>query len=189
MRGAPNGGSGAVGDVVVPTTDNPFTGGVQPVEAVINIPAAFQSANYLIFEPYDHANAGASNNNDYLVWKASVESVGGQGCTPGYWKQPHHFDSWAATGYNPDDIFDTVFSVTLFPSLTLHDALVQGGGHEKALGRHAVAAFLNASSPDVSYSYSAAEVIALVQSAVASGDYETAKDLLASENEQGCPLN
>lgn len=186
--GVPN-GPGTVGDVVVPATDNPFTGGVQPVEAVINIPAAFQSANYLIFQPYDHANAGANTNNDFLVWKASVESLGGQGCTPGYWKQSHHFDSWAATGYAPSELFDTVFSVTLFPSLTLLDALNQGGGHEKALGRHAVAALLNASSPDVSYAYSAAEVIALVQSAVASGDYETAKDLLASENEQGCPLN
>jgi hypothetical protein len=79
--------------------------------------------------------------------------------------------------------------VTLFPSLTLHDAVTQGGGHEKALGRHAVAALLSASSPDVSYAYSAAEVIALVQSAVASGDYESAKDMLASENEAGCPLN
>jgi hypothetical protein len=187
--GIPNGVPGAVGDAVIPTADNPFSGGVQPVEAVINIPPAFESSSYLIFEPYDHANAGASTNNDFLVWKASVESVGGQGCTPGYWKQPHHFDSWAATGYDSDDPFDDTFGVALFPSLTLLDALRQGGGKDRALGRHAVAALLNGSSPDVSYAYSAAEIIAAVQGAMASGDYGTTKDLLDSENNQGCPLN
>lgn len=114
---------------------------------------------------------------------------GGDGCTPGYWKQAHHFDSWP-DGYEPDDDFDTVFGVTLFGSgFSLLDALKQGGGQQKALGRHAVAALLNSASGDVSYDFSTAEVIALVQSAVASGDYETAKNQLADFNEQGCPLN
>ena len=30
------------------------------------------------------------------------------GCTPGYWKQEQHFDSWVPTGYAPGDDFDTV---------------------------------------------------------------------------------
>lgn len=189
--GIPNGGPGAVGDVVIPTADNPFTGGVQPVEVVISIPPAFASSNYLIFEPYDHANGGIGTNNDFLVWKAAVESVpmGGQGCTPGYWKQPQHFDSWVATGYQPYQYFDDVFGVELFPSLTLLDALKQGGGKAKALGRHAVAALLNASNPDVSYGFSSASVIAMVQAAVASGDFEAAKNMMVYENEMGCPLN
>ena len=58
-----------------------------------------------------------------------------------------------------------------------------------ALARHAVAALLNASNPDVDSDFTAAQVIALVQEAVASGDFETAKDLLAAANEQGCPLS
>jgi hypothetical protein len=29
----------------------------------------------------------------------------GQWCSPGYWRQPHHLDSWAATGYSPSDLF------------------------------------------------------------------------------------
>jgi len=56
------------------------------------------------------------------------------------------------------------------------------------LGRHSVAALLNAANPDVIYLYSEAEIIALVQEAWATGDFRTAKNLLSYENERGCPL-
>lgn len=36
------------------------------------------------------------------------------GCTPGYWKQCQHLDSWAATGFFPDDVFNTVFGVSQY---------------------------------------------------------------------------
>lgn len=36
------------------------------------------------------------------------------GCTPGYWKQCQHLDSWTATGFSPDDIFNTVFGVSQY---------------------------------------------------------------------------
>ena len=55
----------------------------------------------------------------------------GEGCTPGYWKQPHHFDSWV--GYQTGDEFDVVFGVPY--DVTLLQALTTGGGAEKALGR------------------------------------------------------
>ncbi len=110
---------------------------------------------------------------------------GGEGCTPGYWKQPHHFDSWI--GYQTGDEFDVVFGVPY--DVTLLQALSTGGGAEKALGRHAVAALLNAASGDVSFAFTEADVIALVQSAWASGDFGTAKDTLADENESSCPLS
>jgi hypothetical protein len=110
---------------------------------------------------------------------------GGEGCTPGYWKQPHHFDSWV--GYQPGDEFDVVFGVPY--DVTLLQAVSTGGGAEKALGRHAVAALLNAASGDVSFAFTEADVIALVQDAWATGDFKTAKDLLEDENEQSCPLN
>ncbi len=48
---------------------------------------------------------------------------------------------------------------------------------------------LNAASPDVDYGFIEVEIIALVQDAFASGDAETAKDMLAAENELGCPLD
>lgn len=110
---------------------------------------------------------------------------GGEGCTPGFWKQSHHFDSWV--GYAPGDEFDVVFGVPY--DVTLLQALSAGGGDEIALGRHAVAALLNAASGDVSYAFTEAEIIALVQDAWATGDFETAKDLLEDENELGCPLD
>jgi len=106
---------------------------------------------------------------------------GGEGCTPGYWKQPHHFDSWV--GYTQNQDFDTVFGVNFFnPNRTLLVALQTGGGGLNRLGRHGTAALLNAEpNSGVDYPYTTAEVIALVQA----GD----ADALEEANELGCPLN
>lgn len=111
---------------------------------------------------------------------------GGDGCTPGYWRQPHHFDSW--DGYAPSDSFDDVFGVDSSFD-TLLDGVWARGGQENALARHAVAALLNASNPDVSYEYSTGDVISAVQDAYASGRYRTAKNMFEEQNEAGCPLN
>jgi hypothetical protein len=113
-----------------------------------------------------------------------VAPKGGEGCTPGYWKQPQHFGNW--TNYTQGDSFAAVFGVPY--DKTLLEALKTGGGQEKALGRHAVAGLLNAANPDVSYAFTEAQVIALVQDAWATGDFESAKNLLSFENEQGCDL-
>lgn len=131
--------------------------------------------------------ARSSSAGSLTVTCTPPDDGGGEGCTPGYWKQAHHFDSW--TGYSPTDDFETVFGVDASFDKDLLGALEQGGGGEKALGRHAVAALLNSASGGVSYDYSTAEVIALVQDAYASGDFEGAKNLLAAANESGCPLN
>ena len=56
----------------------------------------------------------------------------------GYWKQPHHFESWQ--GFAPGDDFETVFGVDLPQAKTLLEALREGGGHRDALNRHTVAA-------------------------------------------------
>ena len=66
-------------------------------------------------------------------------------------------------------------------------ALGAGGGGEKALGRHATAALLNVAHPNVSYLFTTNDIISMVQAAYASGDYESAKNLLAAQNESGCP--
>lgn len=129
----------------------------------------------------------ASSVGSLTVTCTPPDDGGGEGCTPGYWKQPQHLDSW--TGYSPADDYETVFGVDASFTLDLLGALEQGGGGEKALGRHAVAALLNSASGGVSYDYSTAEVIALVQDAYSSGDFEGAKNLLAAANESGCPLN
>jgi hypothetical protein len=113
---------------------------------------------------------------------------GAQGCTPGYWKQDHHYDSWQ--GYAPGDSFNAVFGVNAsFGSLTLGQAVGLNGGGERAMARHAVAALLNSSSSGVDYYFTTAEVIAAVQQAYATGDFEGVKNSFERENERGCPLN
>ena len=121
---------------------------------------------------------------------------GGEGCTPGFWKQDQHFDSWTAP-FDPSDSFDATFGVDvtlrvgneLVADPTLLQALQAQGGGINALARHAVAALLNAASPDVDSDFTVAEVIALVQEAITTGDFERIKNILAAANEQGCPLN
>jgi len=113
---------------------------------------------------------------------------GGQGCTPGYWRQPHHFDSW--TGYSPGDSFAAVFGVPRAGTL-LQNVTANGGG-DNALARHSVAALLNATSAGVNYDYTVAQVIAAVQAAFASGDRkvkEEQKNIFDFLNNQGCLLN
>ncbi len=119
-----------------------------------------------------------------------VQRRHGEGCTPGYWKQEHHFDSWIATGYDPGDDFGDVFGVADSWNDTLESALWKKGGKEKALLRHATAALLNATSPEVNYYYTVDEVMSMVQSAY-DGDesFNATKDLFEAANEMGCPLN
>lgn len=111
---------------------------------------------------------------------------GDEGCTPGYWKQPQHFDSYPGT-LTPQTFFDVVFGVG--PHITLLQALSSNGGGESALLRHAAAALLNAASGGVDYFYTVSAVIQLVQQAYATGNFEPIKNLFELQNERGCPLD
>ena len=108
------------------------------------------------------------------------------GCTPGYWKQAQHFDSWE--GYSPDQQFSSVFE-NAFPGMTLDEVLGQGGGGLNALGRHTVAALLNGASSDVAFYWDDAEVIAAFNSVFPGGNYNGLKNMFEEQNELGCPLN
>jgi hypothetical protein len=107
-----------------------------------------------------------------------------EGCSPGYWKQPHHFGNWPAP-YATTTLFGSVFE-NAFPGKTLLQVLSQGGGGLNALGRQVVAALLNASSTN--YAYSATEVIAMFNAVYPGGDYETLKAELEYQNTVYCPL-
>lgn len=115
------------------------------------------------------------------------QTEGSAGCTPGYWKQSQHFDSWTSP-YTPSTMFSDVFA-DAFPGKTLLDVLKQGGGGLKALGRHTVAALLNTANEDVDYGMSTAEVIALFNAEYNGSAVEATKDLLAGRNERGCSIN
>lgn len=129
------------------------------------------------------------NNVDGDGCSATCQDEGGEGCTPGYWKQAHHFDSWTAP-YTPDTLFSDVFE-DAFPGMTLHQVLRQGGGGLKALGRHVVAALLNTASDGVSYGASTSEVVDGFDATFPGrkSDYNGLKGDLESMNEMGCPLN
>ncbi len=114
---------------------------------------------------------------------------GGEGLTPGYWKQGHHLDDWH--DYDPGDNFNDVFGLADTDedgSLTLRDALGRGGGGHKALGRHAVAALLNAARSNIDYAFTKPEIIAMVQATHTTGNFEEIKDQLEAENELGADL-
>lgn len=112
---------------------------------------------------------------------------GGEGCTPGYWKQPQHFGNWPAP-YTPSTQFSAVFE-NAFPGMTLLQVVSLGGGGLNALGRAAVAALLNAQSGDVDYGMTAAEVIAAFNAVFPGGDYDTLKNQFDAANNAGCPLD
>jgi hypothetical protein len=111
---------------------------------------------------------------------------GDQGCTPGYWKQVHP-NSW--TGYSPSDSYDAVFGVKYNSKLTLLGAVNLGGGGYAALARHAAAALLNSSNPNVNYGLTTSQIIAMVQKAFATGEPEQIKDEFAAFNEVGCSID
>jgi hypothetical protein len=127
-----------------------------------------------------------------VITGCALPQTGFQGCTPGYWKQDQHFDSWQV--YAPTDSFNAVFGVSgPFPdSLTLADALSLQSGGVYALARHAVAALLDSVHSGVDYGLTEADVIAKTQAALASDDLtfiEATKNLFAALNEKECPLN
>ena len=84
--------------------------------------------------------------------------------TPGFWKSSNSLKTWPKTGLSPGDSFASVFTVDSTLSLkttfnpSLLDVLSARGGGANALGRHAVAALLNASSPNSSYPYTPDEI-------------------------------
>ena len=191
-----------------PTPNNPFQG-FQGAEwdnfvTSFSIPAGVDNVTV---EPVSGPDIDPSVSPASLVWSLAGLSVpipqeggGGEGCTPGYWKQDHHFDSWVT--YSPgDDLTDTFGSSDYdlakpergtADALSLLQGLELRGGKVNALTRHAVAALLNAANPDVSYDLSESEVIAKFNAAVEDGGkkaIEKTKNEFESFNEQGCPLN
>ena len=148
------------------------------------------------------------------VVSASAENIGNnEGCTPGYWKQSQHFDSWQE--YKPTTLAGNVFNdgaQTYTDKLTLLGALQGGGGTGDAaaariLLRAATASVLNAAHEGVDYPLrrfadttgdpaaspnGGPAIIASVNAALQSGDRDRMLALAAELdrlNNLGCPLN
>jgi len=118
--------------------------------------------------------------------------LGGQGCTPGYWKQEQHFGSWTnhapvapmTTFRDAFDLKDLEQTITidthpdggnkvtksdtfgdLSDDVTLFDAIWADDSGQSKLAKMATAALLNDANPNVSFdpTLSQAEIIRLVQ--------------------------
>ena len=78
-----------------------------------------------------------------------------------------------------------------FPGMTLREVLAQGGGGLIALGRHTVAALLNAESADVNYGMAPDNVIDAFNAVYPGSNptYNMLKGDFEYANESGCPLN
>lgn len=75
--------------------------------AALGVAAVFTLASRPVWANQCSISGMASGN-------LSAPEVRCEGCTPGYWMQCQHLDSWAPTGFKPDDIFNTVFGVTQY---------------------------------------------------------------------------
>lgn len=141
-----------------------------------------------IVQPGEQCDDGNAINGDGCSARCTFECGGGDGCTPGYWKQSQHFGSWTAP-FTPNTLFSSVFE-NAFPGQTLLQVLNLGGGGLNALGRHTVAALLNSASSDVFYDFTVQQVISMFNSVYpgTKDHYTAVKNIFEGLNEQGCPL-
>lgn len=81
-------------------------------------------ANVYVYDPQVNSDSGLASppnasgkpaglSNLTFCW--NTEKVA-QWCSPGYWRQPHHLDSWDATGISPDTLYSERFGAA--PQLT-----------------------------------------------------------------------
>jgi hypothetical protein len=72
---------------------------------------AGRGANVWFYDPQIKNDAGlyGYDNKDVshvtFCWNPDPVEEEAQWCSPGYWRQPQHSDSWDATGISPDDLF------------------------------------------------------------------------------------
>ncbi len=119
----------------------------------------------------------------------NTKIVAAEYCSPGYWKQSQHFDSYV--GYLPTTMFGSVFA-NAFPGKTLVQVLSTGGGGLTAFGRATVGGLLNASA--LNSGTTTAGVIATFNAVYANapsgnsnGYYGNAQSLFTAP--ENCPLN
>ncbi|MHC4639184.1 MAG: DUF7507 domain-containing protein [Planctomycetota bacterium] len=145
--------------------------------------------------------------NDEVCVKICPEPCGGEGCTPGFWKNngdKHGASAWCDL-FDPSDPFSWHFSLietlvirgngkSKIKNPTLLQALGANGGGVNAMIRHGVAAMLNACSKCVKYPIDDPfEVIFMIQETLngAPGAYtvDELHSMFAGYNEAGCPVN
>jgi hypothetical protein len=163
---APNGSWTHEGQTITISGSNGYTFdwsvSPNPLGAVI-VKAGTGALVYFYSGAYSDTNLWAYENKEisHVTFCWNLKPYEGEWCSPGYWRQPQHMDSWAATGYSPTDLFFDVFGY--YPTLsklgvtngaTTNPTLIQvleapqyyGGGAFNAIGD-----LLSAAHPDVDF--------------------------------------
>ncbi|MCK5649480.1 MAG: hypothetical protein KAI22_11440 [Gammaproteobacteria bacterium] len=162
-----------------------------------------------------HPQCGLSGQLSGNLSDADVV-CGGEGCTPGYYKN-HRADLGAwHQDLQPDLLYSNVFGIDPFPGKTLGQVIGYCGEEQVGvddcnqsllgactptsacenlfvqLGFHSVAALQNAALANVSYDLTVVEVVQQTYNAYYSGDkntIDTFKTDLDDFNNQGCPMD
>jgi hypothetical protein len=166
-----------------------FASGAQPFVISSLNKQVITNSNSATGEASGSAGDGILRGSLMVFYNSPEPPVGLQGCTPGYWRQAHHYGNWTAP-YTPNTLFSDVFD-NAFPGRTLGQVVALGGGGLNALGRHTVAALLNAASGAVDYGIADPQDVIDAFNAVYPGSnsaYNTLKDQFEGYNEAGCPL-
>jgi hypothetical protein len=66
-------------------------------------PQAFSDSG--LYSPDNASGKPAEVSHVTFCWNLDPVVDEGEWCSPGYWRQPQHLDSWEATGISPDDLF------------------------------------------------------------------------------------
>lgn len=168
----PQDGKGKTGDNGPLFRGTGFTCDGERIGNVVQSDSITADVNFYVVQSRNNSNFRCNSDN------------GKEYCSPGYWKQEHHFDSWV--DYGPNQQYSSIFE-NAFPGKTLTQVLSQGGGGLNALGRATVAALLNSSA--INSKFSPTEVINMFN-AVYPGN-NASYDALANQYTiaENCPLN
>ncbi len=117
-------------DVVSPAaiagTDIPATTDGAPTSLSYTevYPAGSTEASTSVTIQYDHAMyTVVTDATIALPGDDCAPRVGGEWCSPGYWRQPHHLDSWAATGISTGEFYNDYFGPVFADNPTLLQVL------------------------------------------------------------------
>ncbi len=161
----------------------------------LNITGLANGSHTLQVKAQDTALGLADPTPASYTWVINVTPPVQEGCSHGFWK--NNPSAWGPTGYSTGQKLNTVFNISgSLGHHTLLQALNFGGGSsledaKKILLRQAVAAVLNAAHPNVNYPMTPQEVIAAVNTALASNNRNTILNLASSleaKNNLRCPL-
>jgi hypothetical protein len=87
-------------------------------------------ANVYVYNPQEKSDSGLASppnasgkpaglSNITFCW--NPEPTGGEWCSPGYWRQEHHLDSWVATGISPDAKYSDYFEAVSLSKKAVKD--------------------------------------------------------------------